>query len=287
LIAKGLQSTIFAAFVCKFDVSAITLRDDLNNLLMAHPLTADYLRNAVHHALIGIADGKALDETLVLAGLDFMDCRKDCSDFALHGLLRLIYQFKDHFSPELWERSKSSILNFKYWPDEPGVDELCTWTENHHILYASAGYLAGQYFPDEIFSNSGHTGREKMTLTLPRLQRWLDLRFCSGFSEWLSHVYYDEDLLALLSLADFCQDSEIRGKAEKVVDLIALDMALNSYQGVFGSTHGRSYSWTKKWSVEEPTSSTQVQLFGWPWRSTQYSLSVITFRLSKNYHLHQ
>ena len=28
---------------------------------------------------------------------------------------------------------------------------------------------------------------------------WLDLRFHTGFSEWLSHVYYDEDLTALLA----------------------------------------------------------------------------------------
>ena len=29
---------------------------------------------------------------------------------------------------------------------------------------------------------------------IARILRWLDLRFRTGFSEWLSHVYYDEDL---------------------------------------------------------------------------------------------
>ena len=101
------------------------------------------------------------------------------------------------------------MLGFKYWPDEPGIDSMCTWTENHHILFASAAYLAGQLFPDAIFTNSGHAGAEKMAQNRPRISRSLDLRFRTGFSEWLSHVYYDEDLTALLSLVDFCADAEI------------------------------------------------------------------------------
>ena len=39
------------------------------------------------------------------------------------------------------------------------------------------------------------------------------MRFKSGFSEWLSHVYYDEDLTALLSLVDFVDPA---GEGEEI-----------------------------------------------------------------------
>ncbi len=98
-------------------------------------------------------------------------------------------------------RGRATVLGFKYWPDEPGVDSLCTWTENHYILYSSAAYLAGQLYPDQTFSNAGQMGNDKMVINRPRILRWLDLRYHTGFSEWLSHVYYDEDLIGA-ALAD-------------------------------------------------------------------------------------
>ena len=203
-------------------------------------------------------------EGILLGACAYVEGRKDCSDFVLHALLRLLYQFNVHprLSPHLYERVFATVLGFKYWPDEPGEDSMCTWTENHQILFASAAYLAGQHFPDERFSNSGQSGHEKMAQARPRILRWLDLRERTGFSEWLSNVYYDEDLTALLSLLDFCEDAEMREKARRVIDLILLDIALNSFRGVFGSTHGRSYAIAKMQPAQEATSALCKLLFG-------------------------
>jgi len=55
-----------------------------------------------------------------------------------------------------------------------------------------------------------------------RILRWMNLRFFTGFSEWLSNVFYDEDLTALLSLVDFCEDDDLRTRAAILVDLILL-----------------------------------------------------------------
>ena len=221
-------------------------------------------------------------EGILSSALDFIDARKDCSDFVLHGILRLLYQFKEAgIPPELLARARQTTLNFKYFPNEPGLDSLCTWTENHYILYTSAAYLAGQLYPDEVFTNSGETGREKMERNRPRILRWLDLRFRTGFSEWLSHVYYDEDLTALLSLVDFCQDEEIVQKSKMVIDLLLLDMALNSFKGVFGSTHGRSYENTKKWADNEGTADTSKLLFGLGVYSQFDNMSAAAFALSR------
>ncbi len=233
------------------------------------------------------ATGSGVHEGAIFAALDFVDARRDCVDFTLHGVLRLLYQFGDHpgLSTGLLERCRQTVLGFKYWPDEPGADSMCTWTENHHILFAGAAYLAGQMFPDAVFVNSGHTGSQKMVVNRPRILRWLDLRFRTGFSEWLSHVYYDEDLTALLALADFCRDPEISARATMVIDLLLLDIALNSYRGVFGSSHGRAYENTKKWASNEGTTDTAKLLFGMGQYSGFDNMSAVAFALSPSYRL--
>ena len=189
--------------------------------------------SAAFHHLLQIAEGDSLQEDVIVAVCEFIDARKDCSDFALHSLIRLLYQFPCIPGEALTARVRETMLDFKYWPDEPGVDSLCTWSENHQILYASGAYLVGQMFPDETFTNSGETGSHKMAVARPRILRWLDLRFRTGFSEWLSNVYYDEDLIALLSLVDFCNDEEIHQRATMVIDLILFDIALNSFEGLY------------------------------------------------------
>jgi hypothetical protein len=119
-----------------------------------------------------------------------------------------------------------------------------------------------------------------METNRPRILRWLELRFRTGFSEWLSHVYYDEDLTALLSLVDFCLDEEIVQKSRMAIDLLLLDMALNSFMGVFGSSHGRSYENTKKWASNEGTTDTSKLLFGMGIYSAFDNMSAPAFALS-------
>ena len=236
------------------------------------------------HELARLAAGGTPHEGIFHAALDFIDARKDCSDFVLHGIIRLLASEDldtSQLSSELLSRAKQTVFNFKYFPNEPGIDSLCTWTENHYILYTSAAYLAGQLYPDEVFTNSGENGRQKIELNRKRILRWLDFRFHTGFSEWLSHIYYDEDLTALLSLYDFAQDEEIRRKAEMVIDFLLLDMALNSFNGVFGSTHGRAYENTKKWASNEGTTDTSKLLFGTGIFSGFDNMSAISFALSK------
>jgi hypothetical protein len=239
----------------------------------------------VYYELARLAAGGRPHQGIFHAALDFIEQRRDCADFVLHGILRLLYQFADHpwISQDLLERARDTVLEFKYWPDEPGIDSMCTWTENHQILFASAAYLAGQLYPEANFGNSGHSGREKMAINRPRIQRWLDLRFRTGFSEWLSHVYYDEDVAALLSLINFSLEAEIRRRAAMVLDLLLLDIALNSFQGVFGSTHGRSYENSKKWASQEGTSATQKLLFGIGQYSMFDNMSAACLALSPNY----
>ncbi len=219
---------------------------------------------AVFHEVARLAAGGPAHVPLFEAALDYVDARLDCADFVLHGILRLLFQFGDdpRLPPALIERAHATVRNFKYWPDEPGSDSLCSWTENHQILFASAAMLAGQLHPDALFSNSGATGRDVAAAGRRRVSRWLELRFRTGFSEWLSHVYYDEDAVALLALVDFAADAEIAKRAAMVADLLFLDMALHHHRGVFASSHGRSYERAKIAAREEGTTDLAKLAFG-------------------------
>jgi hypothetical protein len=258
-------------------------RQSFFDYILRNPAPAHF--KAPYHELARAAAGAAPHEGVFFAACDFIDARKDCSDFVLHSLLRLLYQFPHAVSAALQDRIRATILAFKYWPDEPGVDSMCTWTENHQILFAAAGYLAGQMFPKEVFSNAGITGREQVERARPRILRWLDLRFRTGFSEWLSNVYYDEDLTPLLGLVDFAADEHIRRNAEQVIHLMLLDMALNSFRGVFGCTHGRSYENSKKWARNEGVTDTMKLLFGTGIFSGSDNMSAVCFALSQRYQM--
>lgn len=200
--------------------------------------------------LMRLARGVAPDESKIQNDLDRMNERLDTADFRLPALLWMLYQYSDSelLSAEILENTKEAILAFKYWPDEllteadpVDTDNMVYWTENHFILFSSGAYLAGQLYPDEVFTASGETGREKMETFRPRILRWLQLRYRAGFSEWLSNVYYDEDIPALVALVELAEDEEMRQLSTMVLDLIFSDMAANQFRGNFGSTHGRTY----------------------------------------------
>ncbi len=221
-------------------------------------------------------------EGLFASALDYIDRRIDCSDFVMLGIIRARRQFPDSplLSAEIHDRMKRSILDFKYHPEEPGLDSLCTWTENHQIMFAANAFLAGALYPEEIFANTGERGREKAQRARPRILRWLELRYKTGFSEWLSHIYYDEDITALTNLVDFSEDPEIARKSTMVLDLIFLDMALNSFRGTFGSTHGRSYAEEKRDGHLESTADTSKLMFGMGLFSGRDNMSAISLALS-------
>jgi hypothetical protein len=220
--------------------------------------------SAVFTEVARLAAGGPAHVPLFEAAADWVDARHDCADFVAHGLLRLVLHFGDdpRVPKALLARAHRALLGFQYGPDEPGGRELCTWTENHEILFASSALLAGQLHPDATFSNSGRSGAALAAAARARIDRWLDLRFRTGFSEWLSHVYYDEDLVALLALVDFAADPALATRAAMVADTLFLDLALHGFRGVFASSHGRSYDAAKRAAREENTTDTAKLAFG-------------------------
>jgi hypothetical protein len=190
--------------------------------------------------------------------------RRDCSDFTLVGLLGVMYRYWDNpaFPEDLRGPLEACVLNFKYWMDEPGEDAMCYWSENHQILFHACEVLAGQLYPDRIFTNAGQTGQwhrekgERLAIS------WLRKRGSTGFREWDSNCYFEEDLLALAHLADLAETPQVYELASVVMDKMFFTMALNSYKGVFGSTHGRTYSQMITGGRLEPTAGIGRLMWG-------------------------
>jgi hypothetical protein len=211
----------------------------------------------------------APDESKIQEDLDRMNQRLDTADFKLPAVLWMLYEHSssDLLSQGIRDNAKDAIIAFKYWPDEleteadpVDTDDMVYWTENHFILFSTGAYLAGQLYPNEVFPASGETGSEKMATFRPRIMRWLELRYQTGFSEWLSNVYYDEDIPGLVALIEFAEDEELKQLASIVLDVIFADMASNHFKGNFGSTHGRTYE-DKMSGTRDNTGSTFKLLF--------------------------
>lgn len=172
--------------------------------------------------------------------LRFIDSREDLSDHRLLVVLKLRLSGGDLLPTALRDRIDRTLLDFRYSFSEPGSDSMCTWTENHQLLFAVGEHLSGTLLADHEFANSGRTGAQKAADSRRRLMIWLEQRFRYGFSEWLSNTYYELDICALTMLIDHA-DTELAQRATMVLDLMMLDLALHRFDGHFVASSGRAY----------------------------------------------
>lgn len=178
------------------------------------------------------------------------------------------------FSPLAQEVVRQALHSFKFWLDEAlhvsdndklvkargdtGIvdggevkAEMEYWSENHYIMFASSEFLAGQLWAADEFqpakefldpdSKSGIlSGRDRMARGKARVLKWLNNRLQFGWMEFNSSGYYREHLWALLNLADFSLDKEVRDKATLAIDLMLFDVARFLHKGTMGAAGGRS-----------------------------------------------
>ena len=188
-----------------------------------------------------LALGKALDEDAIHAALTTIYVRRDGADFVANGLARLYSSKSPLLSPALRTEIKSALLGMKYWVDEPGdKDLLSMWSENHQINYHSAEYLAGQLFPKETFTNNGKDGRWHQAAARKRILKWIEVKARTGFTEWDSNNCYMNTMAALLNLAELAADHEVASRSAMLLDVMFFDMAVDSFRGTYGTSHGRT-----------------------------------------------
>ncbi len=179
--------------------------------------------------------------TMLLKQSEYMGRRFDCSDFRAQLLFKIYKDCYDNLSDRCRDLIKKTFLDFKYFMDEPGDDSMCYWSENHQILFATSEYLAGQEWQNETFTNNGMTGREHMEKAEERIDAWITQRFNYGFSEYLSNNYLAEDISPMANLIAYCQDEKIVSRMKIIMDILWLDVALNSVNNRFVATSSRMY----------------------------------------------
>ena len=172
---------------------------------------------------------------------EYMKKRFDCADFRAQLLFKIYKDCQDKLSDRCKELIRNTFLDFKYFMDEPGDDSMCYWSENHLLLFAVSEYLAGQEWPDEIFGNNGMTGKEHMKKAKVRIDAWMEQRFNFGFSEYLSNNYLAEDVAPMANFIAYSDDEKSAEQMKIIMDILWLDVALNSVNNRFVATSSRMY----------------------------------------------
>jgi hypothetical protein len=231
------------------DDPAVWRREVLSHAASSPPSVARALASGT------IRDGD-LDQALYL-----LANRADCADFEAVGLLNL-WHADIAWPAGARERVKEALLGFKYWIDQPGLDAMCYFTENHQLVFHTAELLAGLAFPDSVFANTGWTGAEHAGHGTDMALDWIRAKLTGGFSEFDSNAYLAIDSLALVSLVELCSGSLVPAAARALLDKLLFTLAANSWHGIHGAAHGRSYAQTLRSSRFEETAPIMWALCG-------------------------
>ena len=207
---------------------------------------------------------KNLDEKEIRRTIEEVNQRSAYSDIRLCGLLNMLYRYADNdkFPADLRQPLEECVQNFKYWDDEPGSDTMCYRTESNSILFHTCEILAGQLYPEHIFANASQPGQWHIEKGEHLALEWMLERASNGFAEWDSNTSFEEDILALSTLTSLAENQQIWEMAALMLDKVFFTLAVNSFKGVFGSTHGYSQTSHIKTGYREGTSGISRLLWG-------------------------
>lgn len=193
-------------------------------------------------ALLELNQKSQLASVILNKTLQKISAREDCSDFWMVSVLWAWHKHSYTQLPDkLWDRTRSSILGYRYWLDEPGNDAMWFWSENHVLCFHVSQLLAGQFFPNDKFLCSGRLGKEQKAIATDRLNRWFEHVLTHGLTEWNSSCYYPIDYIGLLAIYELAECPSLRNKAKIVMDRLMLMAAVHYQEGVAGGTMGRVY----------------------------------------------
>ncbi len=181
--------------------------------------------------------------------------RGDCADFEVIALLLAWHWIPaEQWAPGLRDEIQAELTSMKYWITQSGLDAMCYFTENHQFVWHVAETLAGEAFPDAHFDVDGRTGREHAAEARARAAAWLTRKLEGGFSEFDSNAYLAIDSYALAALIELATDQRLTLPATTLLDKTLVSLTSNSWRGVHGAAHGRSYVHTLRSSRYEETS---------------------------------
>ncbi|MFP9228746.1 hypothetical protein A0E43_09325 [Pectobacterium cacticida] len=197
-------------------------------------------------ALARLASGRSGPETdaMLEAVLpSVLDCH-DCADFTLVPLLWCRIRYGEDIHPMTRQKIDEAILHFRYWMDEPGNDVQWYFSENHALLFHTATYLAGRFFPNETFVRSGRSGAQQARVGEERLMKWLEHFAQFEMAEWNSAPYFPIDLKGLTALVALSDNPDMVKRASQAIQRLIEQIARSAHQGILTASQGRAYEYT-------------------------------------------
>ena len=205
-----------------------------------------------------------LETDVIMDAIQGINQRHHDSDIYMLGLLGVTYRYLDDpgFPQDLRDPLERCVIDYTYRSDWPSTNAMCNWPESRQILRHTCEILAGQLYPDRTFTHAGEYGRWHQERGERKAISWFRKRATGGFREWDSNTGFEQDVLALAHLVDLAQNVQVWDLAATVMDKIFLIIALNSYRGAFGSSHGRTDAPSIKSARLEPTSGIARLMWG-------------------------
>ncbi len=157
------------------------------------------------------------------------------SDFAAIRLVCAL--FEDACYGKLPQRIKLKLKSFFTENDFSSI----YGSENHALMYTAARLLAAQFYKDEYFRNFDISAKDCYEKDLKFINEFLDFRAGCGWGEFDSLGYSFEIMLILATLHKYTDNAALKSKCHMAMDIILLDMMADSYDGMYGGAHGRSY----------------------------------------------
>ena len=213
-----------------------------------------------------LALGQVAEEAVLEQAMGRVEREGSATD--LLALLGVLHRHAPTLSAPFQNRLANAVLGFDYRSDRfTGIRDACVGarhgvplrtpnqapavqpTHEHlsgdvdatdAVLFHACEILAGQHFHDRRFTETQQSGKWQRERGEERALAWLQARGTHGFPAWDSPNAFESIIVALSHLADLARTTAVREMAAVVLDKLLFSLALNSFQGMFGSTRGRA-----------------------------------------------
>jgi hypothetical protein len=215
-------------------------------------------------ALMRLGLWHQVNEAEIRRTIDLALSRSEGYDKLMVGLLLMVYRFASvvSFPQALAQQLETCLLGFDYEGDEPIDNDISGIAEDLAILKHTINILAGQLYPNHPFAGSSQLGKWYKARGEQEAMAWLKRRAQGGFAAWGSGEGFEAMLLGLIALVDHAASEMVSDMAAAITDKLLFTLAINTFNGVFGSTRGSTKAASITDGRMEPTSGISRLLWG-------------------------
>jgi hypothetical protein len=207
-------------FITAAIASSATTQEEFEARQAAHLQATKDSGDMIVSAALDISNQTALDQLIENYQTS------DKADFTLIKLVRILF-LNDTYDSQITTAIRNAAIPSRL---QNGEERDIYWSENHMIMWMSSEWLLDQ-----------HNNKTPDAGLRERIVHFLDLKATYGFYEFLSSNYFPYTMSALLNLADYSDDTEIKSKATAAVKRLLTEVLWATTQdGIFFPVAGRS-----------------------------------------------